>query len=299
MEKLIAGVEAGGTKFLLGLRRGEQMLASRRVDTREPEATMVEVEDFYSSLIEQHGPVDGCGLATFGPVELTPDHPRFGHILDAPKPGWSGYPIAARLRQIVKAPVAVATDVNAAAHAEGLRGSCRGLDRFCYVTVGTGIGVGFVEGGAPSTAIPHAEAGHMRVGRAPGDDFSGVCPAHGDCAEGLACGQAIRQRWGIEGSQIAHDHVAWDHESHYIAAVCANLTYVFRPQRIVLGGGVFSMPFLLDRVRSAFTAAIGGYAPGLHAAVPETYLVAPELVEPSPGLEGAFLLANALPKERA
>ena len=291
---LIGGIEAGGTKFLLGLRRGTRMIAQTRVETTQPAETMAEVAAFFADAREQHGPPDAVGLATFGPVELDRSSSLFGHIVDTPKPGWDRFDIRSAVAAAADAPVVMETDVNAAAFAEGCAGSCQGLQRYCYVTVGTGIGVGFVEDGQPARAYPHAEAGHIRVGRAQGDDFAGICPYHNDCIEGLACGPAMKARWGVTGSALSEDHPAWTFESFYVAALCANLTYIFRPQRIVLAGGVFNAPFLLERVRETFARQLNRYAPGPYAGDPATYLVAPELDDPSPGLVGAFLLAEDL-----
>lgn len=294
MTGLVGGVEAGGTKFLMGLRRGKETIAQARVATLRPDDTMAEVARFFAEARERHGAPDAVGLATFGPVELDRASALFGHLVDTPKPGWDRYDICSALAAASGAPVAIETDVNAAAFAEGRVGSCSNLQRYCYVTVGTGIGVGFVEDGRPARAFPHPEAGHIRVGRAPGDDFKGHCPFHGDCVEGLASGPAMEARWGVTGSDLPSDHPAWAAETHYLAALCANLTYVFRPQRIVLSGGVLNAAFLLHRVREEFARMINGYAPGPYANDPSSYLAAPALDDPSPGLVGAFLLAEDL-----
>lgn len=294
MTGLVGGVEAGGTKFLLGLRRGTEMIAQARVATAQSDDTMAQVARFFAEARERHGDLDAVGLATFGPVELDRSSPLFGHLVDTPKPGWDRYDIRSALAAASGAPVALESDVNAAAFAEGRVGSCKGMQRYCYVTVGTGIGAGFVEDGRPARAFPHSEAGHIRVGRAPGDDYEGHCPFHRDCVEGLASGPAMAARWGMTGSGLPDDHAAWNVETYYLAALCANLTYIFRPQRIVLSGGVFNGAFLLDRVREEFARMLNGYAPGPYASNMSSYLVAPVLVDPSPGLVGAFLLAEDL-----
>lgn len=291
---LIGGVEAGGTKFMLGLRRGTDTIAQSRVPTTRPDDTMAQVARFFAEASQRHGTIDAVGLATFGPVELDQASTLFGCLVDTPKPGWDRYDIRSALATASGAPVAIETDVNAAAFAEGQLGSCRGLERYCYVTVGTGIGVGFVEDGRPARAFPHAEAGHIRVGRAPGDDYAGLCPFHGDCLEGLASGAAMSGRWGVAAPSLPPGHAAWDAEAYYLAALCVNLTYQFRPQRIVLSGGVLEAAFLLDRVREELARKLNGYAPGPYASDPLSYLVAPELADPSPGLVGAFLLGENL-----
>lgn len=291
---LVGGIEAGGTKFVVGARREDTLIEQRIFPTRSPDETLADVGAYLRSITLREGPIAAMGVASFGPVDLDPASTTFGTIRGTPKPGWDGFDIFGAVAASSGAPVAIDTDVNAAALAEGQAGACRGLARHCYVTVGTGIGVGFIEDGRPARAIPHAEAGHIRVARAEGDSFAGVCLYHGDCLEGLAAGPAIERRWNTPGADLPAEHPAWQFESHYLAELCATLTYIFRPQRIVLAGGVMSTAGLLERVRSAFERKLAGYALGSFAAAYDTYLVGPELTEASPGLVGAFLMAENL-----
>ena len=153
------------------------------------------------------------------------------------------------------------TDVTGAALGEGRWGAARGLRSFVYVTVGTGIGGGAVVGGAPVHGLPHPEMGHVSVTRLPGDDFPGICPFHGDCLEGMACGPAMAARWGRPAEELAGADLerAVDVEAHYLAAGLRNVVYVLAPERIVLGGGVAGLPGLLPALRARLAAALAGY----------------------------------------
>ena len=75
------------------------------------------------------------------------------------------------------------TDVNAPALAEYFLHRESGTKSCAYITVGTGIGVGLVIDGKTVHGLLHPEAGHIRTGREPGDEFEGTCPYHGDCVE--------------------------------------------------------------------------------------------------------------------
>jgi fructokinase len=189
-------------------------------------------------------------------------------------------------------PVGVDTDVNGAALAEGLWGGARGLDSWAYVTVGTGIGVGSIVAGAPVRGLGHAEAGHQRVPRLPGEHWPGNCPFHGDCAEGLASGPAIQARAGVPFAELAADHPVWNEVVHALAGLFHNLILTVVPQRILVGGGVvLGQPALLPRIRRALQASLGDYGHLPRSALNEDYLCPPALGERA-GPLGAIAIAH-------
>jgi fructokinase len=101
--------------------------------------------------------------------------------------------------------------------------------------VGTGIGGGVIVNGRPHHGRRHPEFGHLRVARQPRDSFSGLCPSHGDCLEGLASGPALAARWGAPAEGLPEEHPAWEIEAHYLAEGVAALTYVLSPDVVVIG----------------------------------------------------------------
>lgn len=295
-QPLIAGIEAGGTKILCAVAHTDgTIVAQTRIATGLPDRSFADIAAFFDAQARRHGTIRAGGVASFGPLDLDRGSPSYGRLTTTPKPGWSGVDMLTRLGDVLQAPCVIDTDVNCAALAEARHGAAYGLDRSCYVTIGTGIGVGIVRSDGSAAAAGHPEAGHIRVPRARDDaGFAGVCPYHGDCLEGLASGPAMRARWGVAAEDMADDHAGWDVAAHYIACLCVNLTYTARPQRIVLGGGVMEHAGLHDRVRGRFAALAGGYALDRWSADPASFLVAPALREPSPGLVGAIALARDL-----
>jgi fructokinase len=129
--------------------------------------------------------------------------------------------------------------------------------------------------------------GHIRVPIHPDDnDFSGVCPFHGTCLEGLTSGPAIERRWGTSLDKLGSDHPATAMAAWYIAQAVTSYRAVLQPARIVLGGGVMAAPGLLDAVRQQATALGNGYFPG----DPAECIVSPGLGDRA-GLMGALALA--------
>jgi fructokinase len=285
---LFACIEAGGTKFVVGLVRAQDAIVeTARFPTTDPANTLGAVIDWLQGAAMRHGPVCAAGIASFGPLSLDRDSADWGHITTTPKPGWSGIDLAGPVGAALGVPVGFDTDVNGAALAEARWGAAVGQRNAVYVTIGTGIGGGAVVDGAALHGLGHPEMGHMRLARHPGDaGFGGVCPFHGDCLEGLASGPAIMARWGKSLSDMPADHAAHDMIAHYIAQFTVNLQAVLAPGRIILGGGVMGTAGLLDRVRSEAKRLGAGYFAG----DARDLIVAPGLGEHA-GLLGALALA--------
>ena len=192
---------------------------------------------------ERH--VDALGIGTFGPVDLKKDSVTYGSITTTPKPGWRNTPLLAELRDALRVPALIDTDVNAAALAEWKLGAARGLNSCLYVTVGTGVGAGLVIEGRLVHGLVHPELGHMLLQPEEGDPAAaGFCPWHRGCIEGLASGPAIEKRWGKKGFELPQDHEAWRLEAAYLAQMCANAVCAFSPEKIILGGGVMQQKHL-------------------------------------------------------
>ena len=278
-EAMLAGVELGGTKCVCVLATaGGKILAQERVDTEAPDITLPRIRAVLRQWFGAGHAIGSLGLASFGPVNVDKSSPGWGRIGQTPKPGWTGVDIVAELVDGLRVPVALDTDVNGAALAEMRWGAATGLSDFAYVTIGTGVGVGLIVGGKPICGFGHAELGHMRIARAPGDSWAGSCPFHGDCVEGLAAGPAIVARAGKRASLIATDDPIWDLVGHAIAQMLHNIVLTATPRRIFLGGGVISaQPQLFPIIRRVLQASLAGYVSSPELDRIDDYVVPPGL----------------------
>lgn len=256
---MLAGIEAGGTKFVLAVGPSPDRITARRtIPTRDPATTLAEAAEWLAG----QGRISGLGIGSFGPVDLDPRSPRFGFITNTPKPGWADCDIAGWLGQELGVPTGFDTDVNAAALAEHAAAG-GGEGGLAYLTIGTGIGGGLVIGGKPVHGIAHPEMGHIYPRRHHDDsDFAGICPVHGDCLEGLASGPAIIARWGVSLSQLPADHAAHAIIADYIAQACHTLFASVAVEEIVIGGGVANTPGLVERIAKRARELDNGYLPG-------------------------------------
>lgn len=279
-------IEGGGTKFILGLAdESRAVLRRERLETTTPAETLGRAVAWFQAA---GLPPRAIGIACFGPLELNPAAPAFGHVTRTVKPHWNGADIAGPFGAAFGCPVGIQTDVNGAALAESRWGAGAGIRSLLYVTVGTGVGGGFVADGTLLRGSSHPEMGHVRVPRHPADTaFAGTCAFHGDCLEGLVAGPAIAARWGAPLSQLGPDHPAHAIVAWYLGQAIATWQAVLQPGRIVLGGGVMATRGLIEGVRQAAVAAGCGYFAG----DPREIVVSPGLGTDS-GLLGALAVAQ-------
>ena len=288
----LGGIEAGGTKFVCGIGNARTgSLETATIPTRDPDATFADVEAFFRSATRKRQ-VQAIGIASFGPLDLDPLSISYGRVLRTPKPLWEGIDLVARTASMANVPIALDTDVNAAALAEAAATGAA-MTSLTYVTIGTGIGVGLVVNGKPVHGLGHPEAGHLLPRRHEAHaGFPGVCPFHGDCYEGLASGRAIEAAWGGASTDFAEDHPFWEVESYYLAQLCASLLLTVAPMRIILGGGVMKQHRLFPLIRQKTLDLLGGYlSAASDIAQMEERIGQPLCREPS-GLIGAYLLAE-------
>ena len=299
MSGLFALVEAGGTKFVLGVARAwDDVLRIERVPTTTPEATLHRTVAFFEEAAGEFGRFDAAGIGSFGPADVDPRSHDWGRILSTPKPGWSHVDVAGPIGRALGCPVGFDTDVNGAALAEARWGAASGAAVSTYVTVGTGIGGGVVVGDRPLHGARHPEMGHARPERHPHDrDFVGVCPFHGGCFEGLASGPAVKARWGATLSDLPQDHEAHEIVAFYLGQLAVMQQALLSPDRIVFGGGVMATDGLLGRVRRAAADLANGYF-GVDRSGYEDLIRSPGLGDRS-GLLGALVLAEHAAAERA
>lgn len=286
-----AGLEIGGTKLIAARGKGRSIVERVSIATTTPAETLGGAVDVLARW-HRAEPLSAIGVASFGPVRIDPSAPDYGHVLATPKRGWEGADLLAGLRGS-GVPIALDTDVNAAALAEALLGAGQGCESLIYITIGTGIGGGVVVGGRPAHGLLHPELGHMMLRRVTGDDFAGTCPFHGDCIEGLVSGPALHKRFGGDAAAADPQDRRWDDVASDLAQLLANLLLALSPQGIVIGGGVgLGQQAMVRNAAAKVPAIVAGYLPGIDAEAMGRLVVPPALGADA-GPLGAILLAEA------
>lgn len=273
-DELVVGVDVGGTKCLAVVMRGDTILDESRRPTPPANALAEQltemVADFESRL---DCPISALGVGAPGlvtPEGIVRASPNLREARDEP--------LGPRLRAMGNRRVHVENDATAAAFAEWSSGAAREARHVMMITLGTGIGGGFVIDGSVFRGANGfaGEVGHMIVAA------GGVqCPCGKQgCWERYASGSALRDlAGGEEGVAVAARASRGDSEAvavmntfaHWVAIGLANIVNAFDPDVIVLGGGVVEsadlfLPSVRVRLKEHLYSSDHRPCPEVHAA---------------------------------
>ena len=291
----LAGIEAGGTKFICGISdTNYNIIAKQTVTTTTPDETMTQVINFF----KLHGleNIIAMGVSSFGPVIIDETAPNYGTITSTPKIAWRNFSFLNYLKQYLNCPIKIETDVNGAAYGEFKLGNGIGTQNLVYFTVGTGIGAGIIQNGKLAKA---SEVGHIILRKHDKDNYGGICPSHKDmCLEGLASGPALSDRWNVISAKVLeHSHKAWEYEAFYLAQAAIAVNAILAPDRIIFGGGVMWQTHLYARIRQLMIELDNGYfLTNKQIQSIDTFIMPPG-IDGVAGLMGSLLLAHDIFKE--
>ena len=181
------GIDVGGTKVLGGVvdQDGKVLVRCRKETPREGGESLVQtIADVASELMAQHqiGAIGICAAGFISSDRKT--------VTATPNiAGWNGLNLADALERLLKRPVIVENDAKSAAWGEKRFGAGRDFDTLFMLTIGTGLGGGFINKGELFRGAHGiaTEFGHMRA--VPNGHLCG-CGARG-CYEQYAAGSAL------------------------------------------------------------------------------------------------------------
>ena len=256
------GIDIGGTKTLCVVVDDSgaepRVVDERRVST-DPRGDAGEA---IVELARSFADIDSVGVGIAGLVSRDGTVAVTTHL-----PGVRDVPLRRQVEGALGIPVAVDNDATCAAVAEWRVGAARGCRDALVVTLGTGIGGGAIVDGR--VARGHngyaAEFGHMVVER-----NGPRCPCgRRGCWEEYASGGGLsRLAGGVASERVVEGFVARDEASvrvvgefaDWVAIGLHNLVNIHDPELIVLGGGLGSLPEIVDVVSRRFAAGEGGHA---------------------------------------
>ncbi|MBL7958071.1 MAG: ROK family protein [Flavobacteriales bacterium] len=248
---MILGIDIGGTSSKLGLVHEDKVIARARI------ATLGHADDhaFADALVRETArlttetgrPITAIGIGAPNANQLT------GIIEMAPNLPWKhDVPLARMMSDRIGVPATLGNDANAAALGEWRYGAGRGIDDLIVVTLGTGVGSGFIVNGrlVLGSAGNAGELGHAILqpeGRAC------TCGRKG-CLEAYVSIRGMLATYAEEGgaanptdvktiADLAHAGesaaiACFQRTTEWLSIGLANAVCATGPKRIVLFGGI-------------------------------------------------------------
>jgi len=277
-KKVVACLELGGTSAAIAIADslGSFLWKKKGIATGTSRDPSQVIEEICKELLNSGYKFDTLGIASFGPLNI-----KAGCIGLTPKPLWKHFPLVAELHKHLgeSCKIILETDVNAPAYSEylALKEKEPNVVSVAYMTIGTGVGLGVYSDGRPYHGVFHPEFGHSLLPPAPGDTYSGFCPYHHNCLEGLISCNALAERLGISIDQlptVPNDDPVWDIFAYYIGVAAANAALAYSLDYFVIGGGVMTgdnRSFLFEKAQKYCDKFINNYIP-TPKIVPPVYL---------------------------
>lgn len=292
------GIDIGGMTIKIGLVDDTYTIVARKIIQTNAAAedagkTIRRLADAVQQLLEEYGiKAEDCtslGIACPGTVDSFT-----GTVVYSNNIHWEDVPIVEQLREHLALPMYLANDADAAALAETLAGAAKGRKNAVLVTLGTGVGGGVILDGKIFTGPLRGgcELGHMVIER---DGRRCTCGRRG-CFEMYASASALMQAaksaakehpeslmMELSGGELSaiDGQVIFDAEKRKDAAAeavvrqyekdlatgIANIINIFRPEIVILGGGVSAQKEYLTKPLAAlvqkecFGGSLGEVAP--------------------------------------
>ena len=270
-EPLFLAFETGGTKLVTGIagidrRIVKSTTVKRGATDRAPESMrriLAASELLVASVPGARQRLKAIGFGFGGTVRRSRNSPH----LCLHEDGWDEVDVVGELKDRFGVPVFVENDCKLAALAEAHFGAGKGARSLFYITLGTGVGGGFVLGGEIVACgdLGEAEIGHIVV--EPGGPR--CCCGNRGCVEALCSGPGLAKlcrvlssrhpsEWGASDlSSGAHDAAvdsvqivqSWEAGDRFarrvveysmdrLATALAATVNLLVPERIVIGGGL-------------------------------------------------------------
>jgi glucokinase len=269
MAEYSIGVDLGGTNLRAAAIDGQGKILEKIAGSTNlsagPDAVVADIVAAIRTLRQKLGVegLVGVGIGTPGFIVMDK-----GLITGSPNlPGFDNYPIRDEIERLLRAPVILENDANAAALGEKWMGAGRDVDDLVLLTLGTGIGGGVIIGGRVLHGFVGmaGELGHMTVspnGNPCGCGNTGCLEKHASAtavsamARLMGLGEELSSeqvyRLALEGNAKAR--VVFEAMGRALGIALANLVNAFNFPLYLLSGGMlpaweFFAPAMLEECR--------------------------------------------------
>jgi glucokinase len=283
-DSLTIGIEIGGTKTQVGIGTTDRRLLPGGIIRRKvnlehgANGILQDVASMVAELLESKRlkltEISKVGIGFGGPL----DSARGVVLQSFQIAGWTNFPLREWAQKQWAIPVHIENDASTAGLAEYTLGNGRGCSRLFYITIGSGVGGGWILDGKIDSGqgLGAAEIGHMWVP----DPQSGKLTELEQICSGWAIGQrarlaALRTDSLMKSSAGSTDKidakiVYWAaekgdgvatrilHETcQTLGMAISNVVALLHPERVIIGGGVSLMgPLFWEDLQKEFRSRV-------------------------------------------
>lgn len=263
MDKFYVGVDIGGTNIKLGVIDSAGNIIKKSKFSIEDDTTfsvvIAKIIDNINEIISDI-PIElvgGIGLGIPGLIDT-----KNGLVVCSGNLNWTNEDVLTPLKNAFSYPIKIANDANVAALGEAKFGVGKAYSTSVFITLGTGVGSGIIIDGKiyDGNLGAGAELGHMVI-----EANGRPCTCGGwGCFEAYASATSLKEQtrlamlenddslmWEIGGVENISGKTAFlysdkdesakkvvDEYIDYLSVGIVNVANIFRPQAIILGGGV-------------------------------------------------------------
>lgn len=218
---MYVGIDVGGTKTLVA-----SLTAKGEITHMERFPTPKKYDDFLAELLTavHKLPTQDFKTGSIGVPATEMDRKRGMGVYFGNLP-WRNVTVQKDVSRLVRCEVAFENDAKLGGLSEALLRPEAG--KVLYVTIGTGIGIAFIDNGVIDTNLGDGGGRTMLI------EWKGEMRPW----ETFASGHAIFERFGMKASDIQDDTV-WQVISHDITIGLVDLIALTEPDLVVIGGGI-------------------------------------------------------------
>ena len=228
------GLDIGGTKLIVAAAD-----LNGNIIKRQRKATPVSLADGLNLLhemihyISDNENIEAIGAAVGGPLDW-----RAGIVSPLNQPQWRNVLLKKIMEDKYNCLFYVDVDTNIAALAEYYLNELT-VQKFCYITISTGVGGGFLVNGEiyRGTNDAHPEVGHQGIPFhcSYPERIECACGAT-DCLQSLISGQSIEKIYKKSAECLTKNE--WGEVAYNLGQGLRNIAALYTPDLITVGGGV-------------------------------------------------------------
>lgn len=231
-EKAIVGVDIGGTSINVGIVRNGQVITRSSVATPALEAKEAVIATITRTIAQISGPyeIEGIGVGVPGLMDE-----QAGVVYDLVNiPSWDEVHLAEAIREVFKVEVYLVNDANGFAVGEKLYGEGRKYGSIAGITLGTGLGVGFIFNDQLHSGIM-SSAGEL-----------GAMPYLHHNYEHYCSGKFFINEFGLKGSEVYELAMKGDvlargiftQYGMHLGHLVKHLLHIVAPEAVFFGGSI-------------------------------------------------------------